>query len=165
MEVGETYEVHWPHSTAGACGTPNQYQTPFQDGVFCKADTIELDPLSLTVGVQAQVFVVVNDEDYYYPDMMRGMIVDGDMGKEVTKYTGSTTGTSVNNTVCSAYAPITWQVDRLCHLISASSFDKMCADQLAQRDDLSGDTEPHGARELVLDDVASGNHENRAFRY
>ena len=27
MEVGETYEVHWPHSAAGACGTPNQYQT------------------------------------------------------------------------------------------------------------------------------------------
>lgn len=22
MEVGETYEVHWPHSAAGACGTP-----------------------------------------------------------------------------------------------------------------------------------------------
>ena len=24
MEVGETYEVHWPHSAAGACGTVNQ---------------------------------------------------------------------------------------------------------------------------------------------
>merc|ERR1711990_1134325 len=34
MMVGETYEVHWPHSSAGACGTPNQYQTPFYDGVF-----------------------------------------------------------------------------------------------------------------------------------
>ena len=29
MHVGETYEVHWPHSAAGACGTVNQYQTPF----------------------------------------------------------------------------------------------------------------------------------------
>ena len=32
MEVGQTYEVHWPHSAAGACGTVNQYQTPFYDG-------------------------------------------------------------------------------------------------------------------------------------
>merc|ERR1719298_364469 len=26
MHVGETYEVHWPHSAGGACGTVNQYQ-------------------------------------------------------------------------------------------------------------------------------------------
>lgn len=32
MEVGETYEVHWPHSAAGMCGTVHQYQTPFYDG-------------------------------------------------------------------------------------------------------------------------------------
>jgi len=119
MEVGETYEVHRPHSVAGAFGTPNKCQTPFQDGVFCKADAIELDPLSLAVGVEAQVFAVVNDEGCCYPDMMRGMIVDGDMGKEVAKWAGSTTGTSVNNAVCLACAPITWRVDRLCHLISA----------------------------------------------
>jgi hypothetical protein len=44
MEVGETYEVHWPHSAAGACGTVNQYQTPFYDGVFCNLpyETFEL---------------------------------------------------------------------------------------------------------------------------
>merc|ERR1719181_656588 len=35
MMVGQTYEIHWPHSTVGACGTPYQYQTPFYDGVFC----------------------------------------------------------------------------------------------------------------------------------
>ena len=29
MVVGETYEVRWPHSAGGACGTVNQYQTPF----------------------------------------------------------------------------------------------------------------------------------------
>ena len=38
MKVGETYEVHWPHSALGACGTVNQYQTPFYDGVFCNMD-------------------------------------------------------------------------------------------------------------------------------
>ena len=38
MKVGETYEVHWPHSAFGACNTPFQYQTPFYDGVFCNLD-------------------------------------------------------------------------------------------------------------------------------
>jgi len=157
MTVGETYEVHWPHSAAGACGTPNQYQTPFYDGVFCK-DNVLVDTAA-QIGVQSQVFTVVNDEDYYYPDLMRGMIVDGDYGANITKYTGSTTGTSRNNEVCSQYTPITWQVDRKCHLISASTFDKMCADMKAQRDDMSKDLHAHGSRELVDDSLTADNHQ------
>jgi hypothetical protein len=162
MEVGQTYEIHWPHSAAGACGTINQYQTPFYDGVFCNPNIISLDPLNtyFKIGVQAQVFTIVNDEEYYYPDLMRGMIVDGDRGQDITKYTGSTTGTSRNNTVCSRYTPITWQVDRKCHMISASSFDKMCADMKAQRDDMSDDLYAHGSRELVADNLAANNHQN-----
>jgi hypothetical protein len=144
MRVGETYEVHWPHSAAGACGTPFQYQTPFYDGVFCKAATVPLSPLENKVGVHSQVFVIVNDESYYNPDMIKGMIVDpsSGFGSDIAYYTGSTTGTSRNNEVCSAYSPITWQVDRKCHLISASSFDKMCADMMLQKDDMSGDLYP-----------------------
>jgi hypothetical protein len=61
------------------------------------------------------------------------MIVDGDFGADLAIYTGSSTGTSRDNEICSPYAPITWQVDRKCHMISASSFDKMCADMMAQR--------------------------------
>uniref|UniRef100_A0A7S4K0M4 Uncharacterized protein n=1 Tax=Odontella aurita TaxID=265563 RepID=A0A7S4K0M4_9STRA len=83
MEVGETYEVHWPHSAAGDCSTVNQYQTPFCDGVFCNLDVetftaIAQDPQNIAnaVGVHGQVFTVVNDESYFYPDMMRGMTVD-----------------------------------------------------------------------------------------
>ncbi len=49
MEVGETYEVHWPHSAAGACGTLDQYQTPFKDGVFCNLDETTLGLLSAQV--------------------------------------------------------------------------------------------------------------------
>ena len=61
MEVGQTYEVHWPHSKAGACGTPNQYQTPFYDGVFCNLPaedipTLTAQDIAYSVGVQAQVF-------------------------------------------------------------------------------------------------------------
>jgi hypothetical protein len=152
MYVGETYEVHWPHSALGACGTPWQYQEPFKDGVFCNYDGSELAPQTIAsnVGVQAQVFVIVNDEHYYYPNLMRGMIVNGEFAQNVAVYVGSTTGTSVNNELCSGYTPITWQVDRKCHLISASSFDKMCADMKQQADDMSTDLEAHGARELVF---------------
>lgn len=161
-EVGQTYEVHWPHSAAGACGTPNQYQTPFYDGVFCQ-DNVITETFS-QIGVQAQVFTIVNDEAYYYPDLMRGMIVDGDKGSDMAYYTGSTTGTSRNNEICSQYTPITWQVDRKCHLISASSFDKMCAEMKAQRDDMSDDLYAHGSRELVADNLAADNHQRFFLR-
>jgi len=161
MHVGETYEVHWPHSAAGACGTPYQWQTPFYDGVFCVDGIITLAPLNTfqKIGVQAQVFVIVNDESYYYPDLMRGMITDGAFGQDMAMYTGSTTGTSRDNTICSKYAPITWQVDRKCHLISASSFDKMCADMKSQSDDMSSDLHPHGSRMLVADNLAANNQQ------
>lgn len=162
MKVGETYEVHWPHSAAGACGTLNQYQTPFYDGVFCRDGV--LTETHSQIGVQAQIFTIVNDEDYYYPDLMRGMIVDGDKGIDLAMYTGSTTGTSRNNEICSQYSPITWQVDRKCHKVSASTFDKMCADMLSQRDDMSDDLYPHGSRELVADEIAANNQANRLRR-
>jgi len=98
MQVGQTYEVHWPHSAAGACGTPNQFQTPFYDGVFC-IDGI-LNDTAKQIGVQAQVFIVVNDESYFWPDLMSGMIVEGEMGTDVAKYTGSTTGDEISNEIC-----------------------------------------------------------------
>lgn len=159
MKVGSTYEVHWPHSAAGACGTKWQYQYPFYDGVFCTDGVLSLDPLNtyFKIGVQAQVFTIVNDEAYYNPNMIEGMIIEDDFGADITAYTGSTTGTTRDNEICSKYTPITWQVDRKCHLISASSFDKMCADMLQMADDMSGDVYPHGARELVDDSLAANN--------
>jgi len=76
MEVGQTHEVHWPHSAAGACGTLNQHQTLFcTDGVLTDA--------AAQIVVQAQVFTIVNDESYYYPNLTRGMIVDGNKGSDV----------------------------------------------------------------------------------
>jgi len=155
MEIGETYEVHWPHSAAGQCGTPNQYQTPFYDGVFCTDGVLK--DTAAQIGVQAQVFTIVNDEAYYYGDLMQGMIVDGEFGADIAMYTGSTTGTSRDNEICSQYSPITWQVDRKCHLISASSFDKMCADMKAQRDDMTDDLHPHGSREVVAPELTANN--------
>jgi len=170
MYVGETYEIHWPHSLMGACGTPDQYQTPFYDGVFCHFDTLlgstlpsNPQAIANAVGVQGQVFTIINDESYYYPDLVRGMIVDKDnnMGQDVAAYTGSTTGTTRHNNMCSQYTPITWQVDRKCHLISASSFDKMCADMKQMRDDMSADLHAHGARELVWKNLTANNQQDQ----
>merc|ERR1712176_1050803 len=163
MYVGETYEVHWPHSTIGACNTPDQFQTPFYDGVFCNPGNADLTGVDTAknIGVQSQIFTVVNDEAYYYPDLMRGMIIDGDYGADMAVYTGSTTGTTRNNTVCSAYTPITWQVDRKCHLISASSFDKMCADMKSQKDDMSNDLYHTGSRVLVANSLAANNQQDK----
>jgi len=171
MEVGETYEVHWPHSAAGACGTVNQYQTPFYDGVFCNLDmdtfsTLAAQDIANAVGVHGQVFTIVNDESYFYPDMMRGMIIDEDMGmgQDIAYYTGSTTGETRSNEMCSMYSPITWQVDRKCHMISASSFDKLCYDMKMQRDDMSDDLHAHGSRELVKDDLVANNQARKTLR-
>lgn len=166
MEVGETYEVHWPHSAAGACGEVDQYQTPFYDGVFCKLPleafmTLGAQDIASAVGVQAQIFTIVNDESYFYPDMIRGWIVDGDYGKDIHYYTGSTTGTTRDNEICSAYAPITWQVDRKCHMISASSFDKLCYDMKNQRDDMTYDLHAHGSRILVKDSLVANNQQRK----
>jgi len=166
MEVGETYEVHWPHSAAGACGTPDQYQTPFYDGVFCHLDMdtfiqVAADPQNIAnaVGVHGQVFTIVNDEEFFYPNLIRGMVVDEakGMGTDVHYYTGSTTGTTRDNEICSQYAPITWQVDRKCHMISASSFDKMCMEMKLQRDNMEDDLHAHGSRELVKNEFVANN--------
>jgi hypothetical protein len=161
MTIGQTYEVHWPHSKAGMCNTPWQYQTPFYDGVFCKDNVITANNTAQTIGVQSQTFVVVNDEDYFYPDLFRGMIVDEEkeFGTDVAKYTGSTTGTARDNEICSPFTPITWQVDRKCHLISASSFDKMCGEMKSQADNLSDDLYAHGSRELVKPENAANNQQ------
>ena len=78
---------------------------------------------------------------YYNPDLILGMIVDEDigMGQDVAAHTGLTTVFFRNNERCSQCLSIAWQVDRRCHLISASSFEKMCADMKQMRDDMSGD--------------------------
>merc|ERR1711990_139867 len=83
------------------------------------------------VGVQAQVFTIVNDESYYYPDLMRGAIVDGQMWYDVAAYTGSTTGTTRNNEICS--------------------------NMKQQPDDMSDDLHAHGARELVATALTANN--------
>ena len=175
MHVGETYEVHWPHSAAGACGTKWQFQSPFYDGVLCKDDDVlsvynqqgynkSLTNLGNFVGVEGQVFTVVNDPAYDVNLGLDGAIKGGDFWQDVARYTGSTTGQSRDNLVCSRYSPITWQVDRKCHMISAKSFDNLCAQMKMQADNPNDghDLEPHGARttvtaQMTATNIADGN--------
>ena len=70
-----------------------QYQTPFYDGVFCNLDlatfqTLTPQNVASAVGVQGQVFTIVNDESYFYPDLIRGWIVDkvDNMGQGTSAY-------------------------------------------------------------------------------
>merc|ERR1711871_1073309 len=109
MKVGETYEIHWPHSAAGQCGNKWQMQTPFYDGVFCKDGVITIAPLNTyeRIGVQAQTFVIVNDESYKKTGLINGAIEGNGYWEDVAMYTGSTTGTTRDNNVCSRYTPIT----------------------------------------------------------
>ncbi|EOD21189.1 hypothetical protein EMIHUDRAFT_241514 [Emiliania huxleyi CCMP1516] len=83
LHVGFTYEIHWPHSSLGACGTPWQMQSHFMDGVLCKANEADMDPGDAVaavldgtakIGVQGMVVMVVNDAAYDYPEwnMMEG---------------------------------------------------------------------------------------------
>ena len=164
--VGETYEVHWPHSAAGACGTEWQMQSPFYDGVFCRDGIITIAPLNTfkTVGVQGQVFTIVNDEDHMPPDnynLMDHAWKDETHWKDVARYTGSTTGTSRDNEICSRYTPITWQVDRTCHKVSAKAWDQMCKKMKEQKDDMSDDTHAHGARAFVKHALVANNQQSR----
>ena len=186
MHVGGTYEIHWPHSAAGACGTKWQHQTPFYDGVLCKdgpvgavwaAGDSSLTQLPQYVGVEAQVFVITNDPADNKNLNINGAIKTGGAWTDVAKYTGSTTGDSRTNEICSQYQPITWQVDRKCHMISAESFDQLCAEietqpgmyvqgeayhgstpMLGRDPEKTGtDLEPHGARETVSEALTASN--------
>merc|ERR1712083_204178 len=94
---------------------------------------------------------------YQNDDLFSHAWIDESHWVDVAKYVGSTTGTSRDNEEFSMYAPITWQVDRKCHMVSAKSFDIMCKKMLEQADDLTYETHPHGARELVNDTWSSAN--------
>ncbi len=160
MKVGYTYEIHWPHSNLGMCNSEWQYQSHFMNGVLCQANEADMSPADAVgsvfdtqttkIGVQAQVFTIVNDPAYDYPDwaMLDGW--NADMAVDMAIYQGSTTGQQDGNNTCRGTGGmVTWQVDRGCHLISAASFDELCRVMKEQRVDMSADTHAHNARETT----------------
>ena len=109
------------------------------------------------VGVQGQVYTIINSDatEYQHDTLFYGAWMGQDHWSDVATYIGSTTGTSRDNDVCSMFSPITWQVDRTCHVISARSWDHMCKLMIEQADDMTDDTHPHGSRKLVAGEFSS----------
>lgn len=132
VKVGDTYEMHWVHSSNGVSVGPGL------GGAFARG-------ANPAVAVQAQVFVVVNDANYDNIDLMSSFAGNA---TSIRSYMGSTTGPSYNNEFCSPYT-VSWHVDPSCHYISASSFDNMCRELKLLGAD--ADTHPHGSRFLVSD--------------
>lgn len=152
--VGETYEFHWPSSAFGSSTLDDEglaYQGAFPDGLLCNANQDVIDAIAEggaqtfanSLAVQAQIFTVIDDDAYDMdPDeVIAGMVVREDrgvpgtpskMGKRLTAYTGSRTGGSFGsskydpNRGCDPISPVTWHVDRQCHLISAKTMDQVC---------------------------------------
>jgi len=160
MRVGYTYEIHWPHSNLGMCDTDWQYQSHFMNGVLCKANEAYMDPadavdsvfesLTTEIGVQAQVFTIVNDPAYDYPDWDALGGWNTDLASDVAIYQGSTTGQQDGNNVCRGTGGmVTWQVDRGCHLVSAKAVDELCKVMKEQKVDMSEDTHAHNARQTT----------------
>ena len=166
MHVGLTYEIHWPHSSLGHCNSEWQYQEPFMDGVLCKATIGSVDittalemigDRSVGIGVEGQVFTIVNSDDptsseYMYPawDALNGW--NTGVATDTVAYQGSTTGDAANNDdVCRGTGgAVTWHVDRGCHRLEAATMDNLCRQMLlVATDDMSIDVAPHGARETV----------------
>jgi len=149
-EVGKTYELHYVYSSGGKA---------MGDGLG-GAFAVQNNP---TVVVRGQVFHIVNDAAYDLPsgsNLMDGMLqsfpgtTDTLNLKDVTVYSGSTTGRSYNNAdSCSPYQ-ITWQVDQKCRLISAKSFDAMCK-KMKYEYEMSADAHPHQSRDLVSNELSS----------
>lgn len=166
MKVGYTYEIHWPHSNLGMCNTEWQFQSPFMNGVLCQANEAHVDPLDAVdtvfeskttkIGVQAQVFTIVNDPAYDYQgwDALGGW--NTDLANDVATYQGSTTGQQDGNETCAGTGGmVTWQVDRGCHLISARAVDELCRVMKEQKVDMSGDTHAHNARATTDPSITS----------
>jgi len=144
VQVGKSYEVHYVHSSAG-----------YTDAELVGADLDGIDDglggaangrgqLNPMIVVQGQVFQIVNGgEDVQ--DMLHGWtVVDH---SDSVMYTGSTTGQSHDNEICSPYT-ITWHVDKACHKVSPESFDRLCQ-QMKEAYDLEKDLYPHGSRKIL----------------
>lgn len=137
MHVGKSYEVHYVHSSAG-----NSEFSDLTDGLGSAAGGRGLANPMLVV--QAQIFQIVNDDlpEHMDSDLVHGW--DHTEHVDAVMYSGSTTGGSNNNEVCSPYV-VSWHVDIHCHQISAAAFDNMCR-MMGENYGLAADTHPHSSR-------------------
>ena len=107
-----SYKVHWPNSNLGICGSEWQYQSHFMNDVLCQANEAGLSPAdavafvfdskSTKLGLQGQVFPIVNDPACDYPDWDALKGWNTALAKDVAIYQGSTTGLKDGNEVCTS---------------------------------------------------------------
>jgi len=147
VTVGKSYEIHYVHSSAGYDSEhlKNVDIDLMNDGLGGAANGRGL--LNPMVTVQAQVFQIVNDGTTapLIADMIHGMQSESTPNRVM--YSGSTTGQSHTNSVCSPYV-ITWHVDKKCHKVAAPSFDNMCK-MMKDTYKMDADLYPHGSRILL----------------
>ncbi len=141
IEVGDTVEVHWVHSSCDIEPGPTLGS--------CLADDCT-DPV---LKVETQVFLLVNDPRaasflaYDYLDNSSGFHQARTLPKRNGKveFLGSTTGPSYNNEQCSPYQ-VNWSVTPNCNLLDINSLHKWCEDNVFD------EKKAHGVRELVTDE-------------
>lgn len=103
---------------------------------------------------------VPDDPSLEMPALMLGM--QNEATADIAKYTGSSTGTSHNQEICSPFL-VSWHVDRACNKVSASSFDTMCK-TMKNVMGMSSDLYPHGSRILVDEDWVTSKPMTRKLR-
>ncbi len=141
VKPGDTIEVHWVHTSCPA--------TPGPGLGACVPEGCE-NPL---LRVEAQVFLVVNDEsalDFttmaYDGNMVDGFhqakMIPADTGEPVL-FRGSTTGPSYDQSTCSP-AKVTWNVRPMCAKVDINSLHRWAENGNVFEEDTS-----HGVRQLV----------------
>ena len=148
--VGYTYEFHWVYSSGGPLSDTFQLW-PGLGQVFNRT-------ITPAIVVRGQACRVINDES------LTAAEIEADyqnfiqqwrqppLGQGV-RYVGSTTGSSVNNEVCSPVTVHGWHVDTKCCTILAQTMDRTCQEMIALG--LADDVKPKGSRELVAKEWSS----------
>jgi hypothetical protein len=147
--AGETYEVHYVHSSAGYSSADLEGVTDIDgigDGLGGAANGRGiLNPMIVVQGIVFQIGDagdgVIDSGDLW--DFMQANVNTAD----VVMYAGSTTGQSHDDEICSPYH-ITWHQSVKCYTVTPEVFDNMCKVML-ETYNMEVDLHPHGSRTLV----------------
>lgn len=142
VKPGETIEVHWVHSSCDVA--------PGEGLGSCLSEGCD-NPL---LRVEAQVFLVVNDEnaldfnDLVYDEANKDTVhqakaIPSDTGTPVV-FRGSTTGPKYTQTTCSPFN-VTWSVRPNCAKLDINSLHEW-----AEKGNVFNETKSHGVRQLVV---------------
>jgi len=147
VKSGDTIEVHWVHSSCDvAPGEGLASCVTDVNGEPCGEDTL--------LRVEAQVFLVVNDENALdFAEFAAGLTERDGFHQapalptgtgEPVEFLGSTTGPKFNQSECSP-AEVTWSVRPNCAKLDIASLHRW-----AESNNVFAETKSHGVRQLVV---------------